>query len=370
LRGEVHQVKPNLIVRLAAIAALAMPAHAPAQEASGDPGQEVPRLDREALDRTQPGWTVLTEERSPSAGSLATERKVWPMLYLHWWPWEESMGQVISVEEAGKRVTAAWEENLSIDSPLEGRPIDLPQHPAVLFEATTSGSKWKTRYVAWYCPQSFRVFVADANLSLLLAAPDELLDLMIDIVRTVRCHTTAALAKSDLLPSRYSVPGSELSLSLPEEWRALSGYRVQPGFAGASFKSDLPASTPLRGQALFLARDAVRSLDVSWTEEEDFPMSYDVLQQKVEGYWRPRAKDMMILGSSSLGGFWRMDGVVMIDQDLPFRIPASRYRAWMWRSGETTFFVMGSLTPTRFGRQDMQYEWDPSFEAMFKNLKF
>lgn len=355
-------------IEVLAILAVILPALAPAPGAAEPPA--IPSPDLAHLESIQPGWTIVSSEGSATSGKLRMERKVWPMLYLHWWPWEESMGRTIGAEAAAERVAGIW-EGLVIDSPLEGHEIALPQHPGFLFETTTSSGKWSTRYVVWYCPESLRIFVADANLSLTIAAPETLLDWQIDVVRSVRCHTTASIEGRDHLASRRNLPGGDLALDLPAGWIIVPGYRVQPDFAGMNFKSEMPRSTALRGQALFLARDAVREFSLFWSSEEDFPMSYDVLQKKVEEFWRPLAMEMMILGSSVLGGLWRMDGVaVYTPEGLPFHVPAGRFRGWMWREGDVTYFAMGAITPTRFGRRDPEYDWGESFDRMLKDLGF
>lgn len=366
--GMAHASCSRLIKGFAILAAILLQVPGTGLQASDEPSIATPNLDH--LERVQPGWTIVADDQSEASGSIRMERRVWPMFYLHWWPWEESLGPTVSAAAAAERVAGIW-EGLEIDSPLEGQEIELPQHHrAILFETTISKGIWKTRYVVWYCPESLRVFVADANLSLTMAAPEELLDWQMEIVRSVRCHTTADVGEHELLTWRQVVPGVELTLALPTEWSLVPGYRIQTVFGGSNFKaSEMPKSTALRGQALFVARDAVREFSLHWSSEEDFPMSYDVLQQKIEDFWRPRAMEMMILGSSVQGRLWKMDGVAAYVPDgLPFYVPACRFRGWMWRDVEVTYFAIGCITPTRIGRRDPEYDWVESFERMFKDL--
>ncbi len=333
-----------------------------------------PGISLDKLNGFAPGWTAVEAKGDAKEGSQEFERDVWPMFYLHWRPLAEGAPREMSVEDAGKLVSGLW-EGFTLDGPLQGRNVTLPQHEAVLFETTTSHGEMKTRYFVWACPESLRVLVADMSLSLKANAPDVLLDWQSDMAATVRCHAGAALGEFPHLPLRYDIPGSDLSYAHPLDWVPVPGYKAQLAFGGADFTAARPHNTALEGQALILASDAVERLYFAWGPEPDYPMSYDVLRMKVADHWRPRSENLMITGTSVAGDIWIADGLVKRRQDTakPHLLPLDWFRAWMWRKNGVTYLAVGQKAGVHLGRANPRIsreERDKRLDRMFEAIQY
>ena len=338
------------------------------------PARATDRIHIEKLLETSPGWNTVEASGTAAAGVMVVERDIWPLFYLHWQPLTPELGAGLGPEQAAQIVSGLW-EGLVIDEPLAGKKFVLPQHEAILFETTTSHGGARARYLVWACPQSRRLIVADMSLGLTSNAPPELMDWMMDMARTVRCHPDAEVADFAHLPRRHRIPGADLTYSHPNDWSAVPGYRVQKRFGNLEFEKTDPAREISRGQDLAMVWDPLRRLTVSWGPEADFPMSYEILRERVEEFWRPRAVDLMITGTSVTGDTWVADGMVRV-QDPPSEVPWAifqKFRAWMWRHEGTGVLAVGQIAGSRAARQRLKSApevWNPILDEMIKVVQF
>ena len=343
-----------------------------AQEAA-PPAIAIPRIDIERLQTQWPGWVMMESKGDPSSGSVVAEQVIWPMFYLHWRPLGEGIGETITPEKAAEAVMSLWKD-VTVDGPLQGQRFSVPAHDGVVFETTTAKGERKTRYMVWSCPESARLIIVDANLSLLANAPSVLLDWQRDMARTVRCHPDGRIDTYPHLPERAEIPDAELSYSHPRTWLPLPGYRMQESFGGSDFAvANSVANTSRTGQYLTLAVDAVLRIHLMWGPAEDQPMSYNVVRQKAEEYWRQHAKNVMIQASRAANEIWSTEGLVRLER-LPSDVPPthlSKFRAWMWTRGPTTYFVVGTIGGIGFGRRKpglTQEGWDLLLEEMRRSV--
>lgn len=363
-----------MLTATAVVLLLAMLGASRAEEPTGVEGPDLPGIDVGALSVEEPGWTIVDSSGDATEGSLSAERAVWPMFYLHWKPIPEGDKQPLGIEEARQVVAGLW-EGLVIDTPLEGRQVKYAQHPAIEFETTTQHGGMKTRYVAWKCPQSLRLIVADMNLGQKASAPEELLDWQRAMVPTIRCHTTVIPDPNPLLAARYRIPGAELSFAHPERWMPVPQYRIQTRFGEANPTKQSPGSTAREGQSLTLARDAQSRLDLFWKPEEDYPMTYDEVKLRVEDYWRTRSRELMITKMRTSGGLWIAEGLARVESSPTATIPTivHKFRSWVWREKGQTYLAVARTAPLRFGNKDLRMTeemWDRSFQTMFSAIHY
>ena len=335
---------------------------------------EAPRINLETLDRAHPGWTMVEQSGDASSGAITAERIVWPMFYLRWVPIEDT-GGTLSPKEAEKIVSGLW-EGLVLDTPPEAKKVTLPQHEGFLIETTTSHGEMKNRYHVWACPQSGRVVVTDAALNTTVNAPTELQGWTTDMVSTVRCHPDAAVTEYRHLRRQYEVPGGEISYSMPQLWTAVEGYRVQKVFGGIDLAATSPASTPKDGQDLALASDALLRLYVTWRPiTTDFPMSYDVLRQETEDFFKQRSSNMMINETRVSRDVWILEGRLR-PPPLMTKVPPARdhlFRTWVWRKDSTLYLVAGTVGGLKFGRRILAQPlpaWNGVLEGMFQSILY
>ncbi len=337
------------------------------------PAPATPQVDLTVLEANGPGWQVGQSHGSAESGSLTLERTVWPLFYLHWRPLEEpAAGREVSPEEANKVLADLW-EGLLLDGPLQTKRRDLPQHPAVSVETNADHGQMRIRYWVWACPESRRLLIAEAIVSLKTNAPAELTDWMEGMVRSVRCHAGAHLETSPRLDVRYDVPASDLSYARASTWSSPSGYRVQRAFGAADLTPASPARTVQQGQELAVALDAEQEVHLAWGREEDFPMSFDVLRSRTEEYWRGRAMDLVITGFKSAADVWIAEGVTMRELH-PTGVPPtvrSKFRSWMWRRDGVVYFAVGRIAGFHWGRHLLKTPpgvWEAVFTRQFQAL--
>ena len=357
----------------------ALPARAAESSTVARSAPGAPSLRLEALERTAEGWTTVESSGDAKAGRVAIERVVWPLFYLHWRPLsgQGGVGEKLSVAEAERAVAGLW-EGLTIDSPLEGKKIALGGpggHEAVAFETTTSHGGWRSRYLVWACPESGRLFIADANANLQVNVPASLLDLMTDIARSVRCHPGAKIEERPALTKRREIPDTDISYSIPYTWSPVAGYRVQSAFAEGQFAANThPAATQQQGQDLVLELDSVRRLLLLWEPAPDAAMTFDTLIERVHEFWKERASNILPAGTRVSNDVWIMDGLVQFRQ--PIGIPPSRmhkFRAWLWRKNGLSSLAVGELGGIRFGQRvmtEIQQVADPLLEEMFQSIDY
>lgn len=337
-----------------------------------------PRINLETFTRHEAGWIPVDQTGDASKGSVTVERIVWPLFYLHWKPLEagQTAASTLGAADAEKAVRTLW-DGLVIDGPLEPRPLALPAHEAMAFETTTGGGQTRNRYYVWACPQTGRVIVADTSVSLKIHAPRELLDVMRNMVRSVRCHADAPIEENPTLDRRYDVPDGDISYSHARVFAPVPGYRVQNVFGGHTFSREQPAVTKTLGQDLAVEAEAYKRLYLTWYPSHDYPMSYDVIRQGVEDYWRDRSQNIMIFNTQYINDIWIADGMIQ-SNDPPGSVPPARhhkFRAWMWRRDGMTYFALGSIGAVRLGRRIMtgtftQEEWNTKLEAMFQAIVY
>ena len=369
--GTYHAMLAAAVWCLAPAAALA-PLASPEPLAPPAP----PRLQMQALERTAPGWTEVETTGDAKTGHLQTERIVWPLFYLHWKPLSGpgGVGDKVSVAEAGRVVTSLW-EGLTFDAPPQGRKVALPGHEAVELEATTSHGEWKSRYLVWACPESGRLFIAEASVSLVASAPPALFELMSLMARSVRCHPDVKVEETERLAKKRTIPSTDISYWIPHTWAPVAGYRVQKVFSEGQFSAaDHAAPTQQQGQDVVVELDAVRRLQVTWGPAPDAAMTFDTLIQDVHAFWKDRATNMLPAGTRVSNDVWIMDGLVRYPQ--VNSVPPSRmhkFRAWIWRKNGMSYMAVGELGGVRFGQRvmtEIQDLADPMLEEMYQSVDY
>lgn len=319
----------------------------------------------------KPGWAVSEATGDATKGSLMVERQVWPLFYLHWFP-RDAKGDV-TVAEAEAVVSELW-KNKPLDGPLQSRPIAMPAHPGIQIDVTRDHASLKSRYYVWACPKTGRLLVADTNESLAVSAPEALMILQGEMARTVRCHPDAPAETFGDLGKRFEIPESELSYDHHPDWIPIEAYRAVQSFGEAMWENTTPRNTPQRGQSVALEGDPSKKLFVSWSPSPDYPMSYEVLKQKIEDHWRERASDIVLQTGTVVNDYWYMNGMEMPGQ---YRVPVPptrlhKFRAWMWRRQGTTWFAVADVGGVRFGRSNpaLAYEtWNLKLEEMFQAIR-
>ena len=367
---------PRARTRLILLAAAACWLAGAAPAAPPAPPSVPPHLNLEAMERTAPGWTAVETTGDARNGYLMTERIVWPLFYLHWRPLkgEGGVGASLSVSEAEKVVTTLW-DGLTFDAPPAGKRVTMAGHEAVEIEATTSHGEWRSRYLLWACPESDRLFIADASVSLLASAPPQLLDLMSLMSRTVRCHKDVKVEEPELLRKRREIEGTDISFQIPPTWSPVEGYRVQNHFNEGRFSAlDHAAPNDKEGQDLILELDSVRRLQLTWQPAPDSAMTFDTLIQEVHEFWKPRSRNILPSGTRVANDVWIMEGLVMTGQT--GRTPPSRthkFRAWVWRRNGMSYLAVGELGGIQFGQRVMnqiQEIADPMLEEMYQGIDY
>ncbi|HKY31138.1 MAG TPA: hypothetical protein VJV23_01290 [Candidatus Polarisedimenticolia bacterium] len=355
-----------------AIAAVAAASPRPSPQPPPPDPARAPRVDLDRLERSAPGWAVAESTGDGSRGSLVVERAVWPLFYVHWFPLKETAGRSLGASEAAKVVAALWVD-IALDEPLKGTPIALPAHQGLAFETIRSHGQIRSRYVVWACPESSRLFVADANLHLNAGAPERLFELQRDMVLTIKCHQGAAAESFGHLGVPHADVPAEIALEHATNWVPVPGYRPQSVFGGSEWGRETPPNSRERGQLLVLEADAMRRLFVSWGPKYDFPMSYEVLKQKVEDHFRERSVDIVLTQGNVSNDVWFMDGAM---RPGPYgrAVPPTRmhkFRAWMWTQGSVTYFAVGDVGGIRFGRANVALPleaWVGRLEEMYQAI--
>jgi len=330
------------------------------------------RVDLQRLERLATGWSVAEAEESGDTGSVTVERVVWPVFYVHWMPLEKGASK-LTADEAVKVVEHLWKD-LVIDGPLEPREMSFPAHPGYVIETTTSNGEMQTRYYVWACPDSGRIIVVDASASTLATVPPDLMPEMAEMARSVQCHAGGKFDVSDRLATRRDIPDVEISYSHPDTWTTLVNYRVQEEYLGWNFAISMPAATRESGQDVALEVDAYRRLHFSWGPIRDFPMSYDVLRQTVEDYWRERARNVMIYKTYAYENLWIAEGMAAMGPDALPAPPARfhKFRAWMWTGDEEAYFAIAHVGAVHLGRHKLNWSgemWSRSFDEMLAAVK-
>jgi hypothetical protein len=331
-----------------------------------------PVIDIPRLEQVKPGWAVAEATGDSTKGSLSVERVVWPMFYLHWSPRDAKAGEV-TIPEAEALVTSLWGDK-PVDGPLKSRAVSLPAHPGVEVETTRGHGEWKSRAFVWACPQSGRLLVADTNQNLTVSAPESLMGMQSDMARTVKCHPGAEVESFGHLGRTFDIPGSALSYAHHEEWLPVESYRRVTSFGQAQWDANTPNNTPELGQSVALEGDPFKRLFVSWGPTPDYPMSYDVLKQKIEDHWRERAADMLLRTGSVINEYWYMNGIMRPGTHARPYPPTRmhKFRTWMWRRGETTWFAVADVGGLRFGRSNPALPFDTyelKLEEMFQAIR-
>jgi hypothetical protein len=331
-----------------------------------------PFVDIGRLEAVKPGWAVAEAQGDSAKGSLSVERTVWPLFYLHWSP-RDAKSREVTVSKAEEIVTSLWPDK-PVDGPLKSRTVALPSHPAVEVETTRGHGEWRSRLFVWACPQSGRLVVADTNVNLTVSAPEALMEMQRDMARTVTCHPGAEADTFGHLPRTFDVPESNISYAHNEEWIPVASYRRVSGFGQAQWEGETPNNTPERGQSVALEGDPFKRLYVAWGPTPDYPMSYDVLKQRIEDHWRERANDMLLREGSVINDYWYMNGIMKAGR-LHRPYPPTRmhkFRTWMWRRGGTTWFAVADIGGVRFGRSNpaLSFEtYELKLEEMFQAIR-
>lgn len=367
-------VRKSLVPPLARTILCVLPGLAAPAASAADAGA-LPHLHLESLERIAPGWVATESSGDARTGSVAIERIVWPLFYLHWRPLTGpgGVGDKLSITEAEKAVADLW-EGRTFDNPPDGRKVSLPAHEGVIIDSNTSHGEWKSRYIVWACPDSGRLFIADINASLQVNAPAQLLDLMESMARTVRCHENSKIDEYPALKNRHDVEGTDISIGLPFGWYSIPGYRVQKQFSGADFSQiKNPASTKAQGQELLLELDCLRRLYLFWEPAPDDAMTFETLLGKVQTFWRSHAIDLAPGKTRVSNDVWMMDGMAIAPPEN--HIPPSRahkFRAWMWRKDGVSYMAVGEMGGVRFGRvmSQMLDIADQLLEEMFQAIDY
>lgn len=331
-----------------------------------------PVVDLQRLEQVKPGWAVSEAQGDAAKGSMTVERLVWPLFYLHWFPRNAKAGEV-TTQEAESLISSLWPDK-PVDGPLKSRAVTLPAHNAVEIEYTRAHGEIRSRAFVWACPVSGRLLIADTNMNLTVSAPEALMEMQRDMARTVRCHPDAAVDIFGHLGKRFEIPESALSYAHNEEWIPIESYRPVRVFGQGQWEAETPRNNAELGQSVALEGDPSRRMFVSWGPSPDYPMSYDVLKQKVEDHWRERSGDLLLQGGSVANEYWYMDGMMKPGQ---FRRPypptrLHKFRTWMWRRGAMTWFAVADVGGVRFGRVNpaLPYEtWNLKLEEMFQAIR-
>lgn len=330
----------------------------------------------EVLDRTSTGWTVVENAGDATTGRTTVERVVWPLFYLHWRPLaaEGGVGDKLNVAEAEKAVASLW-QGMTFDQPLKGKKIAMPSHEGVVIETTTAHGGWKSRYYVWACPESGRLFIADANVNLQVSAPEGLMRLMEEMARTVRCHENAKVDEFPWAKNRRQIENTDISYGIPFAWSPVAGYRVQKLFDTGEFSAaEHPAVTKTEGQDLALELDALRRLYVLWEPAPDGAMTFDTLIERVHAFWKERAINILPQGTRVSNDVWIMDGLVQ--SPMPGHVPPGRlhkFRAWMWRKNGVSYMAVGEISGIRFGQRvmnEVQLVADQLLEELFQVIDY
>lgn len=336
-------------------------------------GAPLERVELPRLEGLATGWTVTEAEESGDTGHVMVERVVWPVFYVHWMPLEGNQEEKLTPGDAVRAVRGLWKD-LVIDGPLEAREISFPAHEGYVIETTTSNGEMQTRYHVWVCPETKRLIIVDTNASTLATIPPALMTELAEMARSVRCHEEAPFDPSKRLVTRREVPQAGISYSHPDTWTTMDNYRLQDTFGGWDFAVTKPAVTRERGQDVALEVDAYRRLFFSWGPIRDFPMSYDVLQQTTEDYWRERARNVMIYKTYAYENLWIAEGLAAMGADR-FTAPPARmhkFRAWMWTGEDEAYFAISHVGAVKLGRHKLNWPaemWSRSFDEMLAAVK-
>ncbi len=330
--------------------------------------QESPAIDLEALRAHGAAWLMTGLSGDRAQGEADAEQLIWPMWYLHWRPASE-VGGTLAIDQVPGIVEGLWEDFV-IDGPVEPRAVSLRAHEAFLAEGTTQRGAMRHRWIVWICPESGRLIVVDAGLSLQLNASPELFDLMESMARTVRCHRDAPVDSHPLLTLDRVVPRAEIAFHHPFTWRPLEGYRMVRRFGDTDLRvANSEEVTTERGQDLVLAMDAHQRLHFEWGPQPDVPVTWEYLQARASSYWIGRSRDLMPVGRSVQDDVWVFEGIVRMAGGKSTMPPTHmhKFRAWLWRRDGTEYLAVGSVAGVYYGprRPGLEYEeWGGHFEAL------
>jgi hypothetical protein len=248
--------------RLAALSALALLLLPPAEGlAQVPPAQTVPHFDMDVLAADGPGWLPVESTGDATSGSAAVELSVWPIMYIHWYPSDEKK---LKPEKAKEVIEKLW-EGLTIDTPIDVKPAKIHMHEGFVADTTIERGQMKTRYHVWLCPESHRIIVTDASMSLMVNAPAEIFGWMNDMVRTVRCHTGTPVETFPNLTRTYEVPNGDIAYSHPDNWRPLESFRVAKAWDDWNQpSSNTEAVTPQRGRDVIMQMDPLKRIEMTW----------------------------------------------------------------------------------------------------------
>lgn len=328
------------------------------EAAAQTPVQTGPRLDLSVLTEHDPGWIPVESTGDTTEGATAVELAVWPLMFLHWYPAPDA--KALKQDQAADVLAKLWEE-LTIDTPLDLEPVTINGHEGFVADTTIQRGEYKTRYHVWLCPESRRIIAADASLNLMVNAPAEIFGWMNDIVRTVRCHTGAPVQSFPHLPRSYEVPSGEIAYSYPEAWRPLEGFRVVKRWDDWNQSvANSEAVTPQRGRDVVMKMDPLKRIELRWGPAVDEPLTWDLVNERVQEYWRQRAGDMIPQERGARGDVWYSDGLVRtraVDQTVPPH-RMHKFRIWIFRRGETDFLVMARMAGVALARRRPGFEFE------------
>lgn len=361
-------------IRATAIAlALALPLLLSVEARAQSPDTTGPHIDLDFLSKGAPGWLPTEATGDATSGVAAAERIIWPIMYIHWQPAAEV--KALKPEKAKEAIAALW-EGLTIDSPIDVKPVRINAHDGFVADTTIERGAMKTRYHVWLCPESGRLFVTDASMSLMVNAPAEIFGWMNDMVRTVRCHKGAAVETFPALPRTYEVPNGDIAYAHPETWRPLVGFRVVKRWDDWNMRVDnSEAVTPQRGRDVILSMDPLKRIEVFWEPAKDEPMTWDSVNKRMEDYWKERASDLIIQTRGAKGDVWYVDGMVrnvVGDTAMPPH-RMHKWKLWAFRREGTDYLVaarMGGvvLGPRRPGLEFNEVEL--TFDQMLQAVRF
>ena len=174
-------------------------------------------VDWEQLTSCGDDWVVLSRDTSQSQGHVRLGHDKWLMYFLHWRPLTPER-EDISVEYVRDLMLSFWGPQMPFTLNGQSGEMEVAGHKAYFVEGTLERVPIKTIFIVWNCQQTGRQFISDCNINKRKGTQDDLLNLQIDITRSISCHGQPHTVDDSLLRQKYSSDPYNLAFFIPESW--------------------------------------------------------------------------------------------------------------------------------------------------------